>query len=325
MIRALAPRLVLGALLLVGLELLPWAHPGARSPLEWPLLLAGTTALAALLLDGAARLRMRDGFGVLALAGLAGVAAALLFNPDYALANPPATWFTRALGSLTLGGLAALLLFLRLGRPVSRRAGLLALAAAAPLGALWGYWARWSPQEAGAAAAPTPPETVLLAGALAWAAVLAALALAQRGRSADMPDLRLPRPALALLLLGLLAWLAWRVTGDMVDPLSALVLGVAGLMCAAILYYQKRDRGLTLLGRMSAVPAAGWLRWMPLLAVLTLVAAGIGASLPRGAADGDALVFMAAAVTVFGFVWLPGVALVIGARAFSRRARMDRL
>jgi hypothetical protein len=325
MIRALAPRLVLGALLLVGLELLPWALPRSRSPLEWPLLLAGATALAALLLDVASRLRLRDGFGVLALAGLAGVTAALLLNPGYALASPPATWFTRALGSLALGSLAALLLFLRLGRPLDRRARLLALAAAAPLGALWGYWARWSPQEAGAAAAPTPPEIILLAGALALAGLLLVLALARRGHSANAPDFRLPRPALALLLLGLLALLAWRITGETVDPFSALVLGIAGLMCAAILYYQKRDKGLTLLGRMSPVPASGWLRWMPPLAILTLLGAGIGASLARGAPDGDALVFMAAAVTVFGFLWLPGVALVIGARAFSRRARMDRL
>ncbi len=325
MIRSLAPRLVLGALLLIGLELLPWAAPVARSPLEWPLLLVGYTALAALLLDVAARFRMRDGFGLLALAGMAGVAAALLFDPAYALSNPPITWFTRALGSLTLGGLAALLLFLRLGRPFGRRDMVLALLAAGPLGALWGYWARWSPQAVEPSAAPTPPETLLLAGVLAALLLIGALGIASRARSGEALDLRLHKPALALVLLALMGVLVWRVLEETVEPDSVIALALAGLMCLAILYYQKRPKGLTMLDGLISLPPPSWLKWTVPIGAVALAGAWIGAWLPRGAADSDALVLMSAGITAFGFLWLPGVALVIGARAFSRSARMDRL
>lgn len=325
MIHALAPRLVLGALLFAGLELLPWAMPAARSPLDWPLLLAGYTALAALLLDLAARFRMRDGFGMLALAGLAGVISALLFNPAYALSNLPVTWFTRALGSSTLGALIALLLFLRLARPPSQRGIVLAWLLAAPLGAVWGYWARWSTQAIGVSAAPAPPEVILLAGALAALIIIAALWLAGRLRAAESFEGRLPQPALMLLLLALLVALIWRIFGETVDPASALALALAGLMSLAVLYYQRRDRGLMLLDRVTALPPPGWPKWILPVMMLVLVGALIGAGLPRGEPDNSALTMIAAGITAFGFLWLPGVALVIGARAFSRRARMDRL
>lgn len=325
MIHSLAPRLVLGVLLLTGLELLPWAAPAARGPLEWPLLLAGYTALAALLLELAARMRMRDGFGVLALAGLAGAASAVLFNPAYALSNPPVSWFTRALGISTLGALIALLLFLRLGRPLSRRGIVLALLLAAPLGAVWGYWARWSPQAADAFAAPTPPETIVLAGALAVLALGMALGLAGRLRGAEAFEGRMPGLALSLLLLALLALLVWRIFSETVDPASAIALALASLMGLAVLYYQKRDKGLMLLDRLTALPPPGWLAWAVPVAALALAGAWLGAGLARGEPENDALTMMAAGITAFGFLWLPGVALVIAARAFNRRARMDRL
>ncbi|HYO87312.1 MAG TPA: hypothetical protein VER79_01620 [Candidatus Limnocylindrales bacterium] len=325
MIRNIAPRLVLGVLLLIGLELLPWAAPDARCTLEWPLLAVGYTALAALLLDMAARLRMRDGYGVLALAGLAGAGAALLFNPAYALANPPLTWFTRALGACALGGMLALLLFLQGTRPMNRPAAALLLMLSAAGGALWGYWARWSPQAVDATAPPTPPEVIVLTAVLVLLVLIAVLALSGRARTGEPLDLRLPPPVLAVLLLALLAVFLGRVLSESVDAASALALSLAGAMSLAVLYYQKRPRGLTLLDGIERLPPANWPKLVVPAAVLVVAGAVLGAGLPRGPLDSDAVAILAAGITAFGFLWLPGVALVIGARAFGRLARTDRL
>lgn len=318
-------RLVLGALWLIGIELVPWAAPSARAPWEWPLLLAGYVALAAILLDAAARYRLRDGYGLLALAGLAGLTAALLFNPGYALANPPLTWFTRALGALTLGALAGLLIMLRLARPVGRRSAVMALLLAAPLGALWGFWARWSPQALDPATAPTPRDPLSLALIVSGTLVIGTLALAAHARSGEARDLRLPRPALAALILILIGVLAARILNETVDAPSAVTLPILGLICLGILYYQKRAKGPTLLDPLPNLPPR---RWFLLVVPVVLLAAGgaiAGAHAVRGAPDSDGIALLSAAITAFGFLWLPGVALAIAARAFSRLARTERL
>lgn len=318
-------RLVLGALWFISIELLPWAAPAARAPWEWPLLATGYVALAAMLLDVAARFRLRDGFGLLALAGLAGLTAALCFNPGYALANPPLTWFTRALGAMTLGALIGLLALLRLARPAGWRGAIAALLLAAPVGALWGFWARWSPQALDATASPTLREPLSLALIVSGALLVVTLALAARARRGEAADLRLPTPVLAALILTLTAVLAVRVVNETVEPLSALALSTLGLICLGILYYQKRAKGPTLLDALPNLPPR---RWFLLIVPIIVLAAGgaiAGAHAVRGAPDSDGIALLSAAITAFGFLWLPGVALVIAARAFSRLGRTERL
>ena len=321
----MAVRLALGALWFAGLELLPWAAPAGRAPWEWPLLFAGYWALAAVLLDTAARYRLRDGFGMLALAGLAGLAAALLFNPAFALANPPLTWFTRALGALSLGALAGLLILIRLTQTVDRRTTVLAALFAVPLGAIWGYWAHWSPVALDPAAAPTPPEVILAAGAIGIGLILIALALTARFRSQPLENLLLPLPVLALLLLLLLGVLVLRVLNETVAPISAATLSTLGLVCLGVLYYQRRSKGPTRMDGLAQVPVPGWSRSALPASLAILIGAGLGANLPRGAPDSDLILILSAAITAFGFLWLPGVALVIAARAFGRLARTERL
>ena len=318
-------RLVLGALWFISIELLPWAMPAARAPWDWPLLVAGYVALAAVLLDVAARFRLRDGYGLLALAGLAGLTAALCFNPGYALANPPLTWFTRALGAMTLGALIGLLIFLRLARPIGWRGVIVALLLAAPLGALWGYWARWSPQALDAAASPTLREPLSLALIVTGALLLVTLALAARERTGERADLRLPAPVLAALILALTAVLAVRVLNETVEPLSAVALATLGLICLGIMYYQKRTKGPTLLDELPNLPSRRW--FLVIIPIILLVAGGAiaGAHAVRGAPDSDGIALLSAAITAFGFLWLPGVALAIAAHAFSRLARTERL
>ena len=318
-------RLVLGALWFISIELLPWAMPAAHTPWDWPLLVAGYVALAAVLLDVAARFRLRDGYGLLALAGLAGLTAALCFNPGYALANPPLTWFTRALGAMTLGALIGLLIFLRLARPIGWRGVIVALLLAAPLGALWGYWARWSPQALDAAASPTLREPLSLALIVTGALLLVTLALAARTRTGEPADLRLPAPVLAALILALTAVLAVRVVNETVEPLSAVALATLGMICLGILYYQKRIKGPTLLDALPNLPPRRW--FLLIIPIILLVAGGAiaGAHAVRGAPDSDGIALLSAAITAFGFLWLPGVALAIAAHAFSRLARTERL
>ncbi len=129
---------LLAALLLFASEVVLWTNPTGRAPLEWLLLAVGYLALAVLLLDLAARYRIRDLFGLLALAGIYGLISSLALNSQTALAEVPRTWATRVMGAHTLAGLGALLLFLTFTSARSR--GL--LLAAVVSGLLWGVWVR---------------------------------------------------------------------------------------------------------------------------------------------------------------------------------------
>lgn len=90
-------RLLLAAITFTASELLLATMP-ARSPFDWGVAIIGYIALAALLLDMAARLRLRDTNGILALGGIYGIINGLLLTSQATLADFPRTFFTRALG-----------------------------------------------------------------------------------------------------------------------------------------------------------------------------------------------------------------------------------
>ncbi len=73
-------RLLLAALLAFGSEIGVWTMPTTRSPLDWALLVIGYVALSALLLEIAARYRLRDIFGLMMLAGLYGMLNGLILT-----------------------------------------------------------------------------------------------------------------------------------------------------------------------------------------------------------------------------------------------------
>lgn len=314
---------VLALLLAFGSEVLLWPHWPARSALDWALLAPGYLALATVLLAAAARFRLRDLFGLMALAGVYGILAGLLLHPASSLADVPRTWFTRVMGAHSLIGLLMLTLFLGLRQPLSRRRALALAACALPVGLAWGVWGRWSGDvySGGAAAAEVP--LALLLAAAAVLAGLAGLALRWlRGKAAG--PVAPARPVLALALLVLLALLAVRALQNSLDTLSVLIPGMFALFSLGVLYNQERRSGRTLLDGLEQAPAAGWAGLA--LGVLALgLGAALGYSLPRGAGAGDPVFVITTLFTGYGIGWLPAVAAVLAARGISRQARLGRL
>lgn len=107
-------RLLLALLFALMSEVAVWRDPSARSALDL-LLIPAYPILAALVLDLAARYRVRDGFGVLLLAGIYALLNALAPNPALMGANP-ATLAAQVLGTQALAGLAALCALLWWGK-----------------------------------------------------------------------------------------------------------------------------------------------------------------------------------------------------------------
>jgi hypothetical protein len=99
-------RLLLALLFALMSEVAVWRDPSARAALDL-LLIPAYLILATLVLDLAARYRVRDGFGVLLLAGIYALLNALSPNPALMGANP-ATLAAQVLGTQALAGLAAL-------------------------------------------------------------------------------------------------------------------------------------------------------------------------------------------------------------------------
>jgi hypothetical protein len=306
---------LLAGLLLLASEMLLWTNPPGRAPQDWLLLMAGYAALAALLLDFAARYRIRDVYGLLALAGLYGLLNGLLLNPQTALADVPLTWATRVMGAHTLVGFGMLALLLGLNAGHRLRVW----AAAALVGLLWGVWVRWLPTFTDIAAEIVPLSIFLLTAAPALLPVIA-LAWLAKGRAVEAANLKLrlvERLPVAAVLVGL-----YIVRQPDIDQLSLVVLGVLAGFCWLLLWFQKRDGGAMLLD--SALPLHS-------SAPMTLLIAG-GIALAGGAlgyhlefAETGPLDAMIGLFAAFGLVWLPTVSLVLGVRAYRQMGRTQKL
>lgn len=319
---------LLAALLAFCSEILLWTSPPARSLLDWLLLALGYLALSALLLETAARFRLRDIFGLLTLAGIYGLLNGLLLNPQSALLDVPRTLITRAMGAHAFAGLLALALFFGLlGGSLRSRRLLVILALALVIGVGWGAWARWSPPTFGTGI-ETAPETLLLYTAVGVALIAFALILIRRAPmpSADPPltsSFRLDSRGWAFTLIVLFGLLIVHLLRGEIDSLSLVIIPTLAVFSAAILWFQQRKKGTTLLDSLNA-PSPDLVS----LALIVVAFAGSGAlgfTLPRGESSSDPLALIGALFTAYGLVWLPAVSLVLGARAFSKQARAMRL
>jgi len=313
--------ILLAALLAFCSEILLWTTPPARSLLDWLLLALGYLALSALLLEIAARFRLRDIFGLLTLAGIYGLLNGLLLNPHAALIDFPRTLITRAMGAHAFAGLLALALFLGLlGGSLRSRRLLIALVLALVAGIGWGAWARWSPPTFGTGN-ETTPETLLLYTGIGVA--LVALALAAVRRAPAQPNFRLDPRGWAFTLIVLFGLLAFHLLRGEIDLLSLVIILTLAGFSAAILWFQQRKKGATLLDALENL-APRWSAFALLVIVFT-VGGAVGYALPRGEATSNPLALIGALFTAYGLVWLPAVSLVLGSRAFSKQARAMRL
>lgn len=301
-------RLLLAALLWFASTVVLWTPiPSALDALT----LFGYYAVSAALLDLATRYRARDLYALLTLAGMYGLLAALFMHPATALIDMPRTLFTRAMGAHALMGLIALVSYLAAGKTGARALG------AFVIGGAYGAWARWSPLELWGAAEPTPLLTLALSAGIGMV-VIAALALVA-ARVERPRDLRLS-PLGWLLVSGMgAALLLFHAARGRVDGVTAVIVLTLAGFGAAILWFQKRAKGATLLDR--APP------FTPRHGLPLLIGFGIGMAvsslLPR--TDPDAVAVLAGVFTAYGVIWLPAVSLILGARAFARQARALKL
>jgi hypothetical protein len=321
MTRRVWTTLFLAALLAFGSEVLLWPHAGGKTAIGWLAALVGYPAIAAVLLVLAARFRMRDAFGVLALAGVYGVLNGLLINPDTALADVPRTWFTRVMGAHVFVGLLMLALFLSLRRPWTRARTIVIGAVVVLLGVAFGTWGRWSPELYAGGGQVDRLVLHLVSMGMCVLVVVAGAVLASRS-AGFAPNTRLAvlLPALALLGLGIM-----RALEGALDGLSLGVTGTFALLAVGVLYYQQRQKGPTLLDGLDALPSPGSLYYLAMYATFFYGGTYLGYFLERGEGARDSVYVIGVIFLAYGIVWLPALAAVLGARAFIRLSRQGRL
>lgn len=307
---------LLAALLLFASEILLWTNPTGHSVMDWLIRIPGYIALGSLLLDFAARYRVRDVFGLLTLAGFYALLNGLALNPETALADVPRTWATRVLGAHTLVGFGVLLLFLAL---TSGRTGRLWLVAAG-VGALWGIWVQGLPLFTEIAAETVSLLSMIIAGGVSLA-VVAALGTLAGGRVQHAGQFML-RP-LEWLLASVLVIALIMYNRVNIGALSLLVLLALAGYCWVLIWFQHREQGAALLDASlpTQSPSIGWL---VAGALLFLGAAALTYSLPLSG-DGSLFGLLTGLFAAFGLVWLPTVSLVLGVRSYRRLGRQQRL
>lgn len=313
-------RLLLAALLAFCSEVVVFTALTRQSVVELGLAALGYVALSALLLDTAARFRLRDAFGLLALAGSYGMLNGLLINPATTLSDVPRTLITRGMGAHAVAGLLALALLLVIGRGGlwSRRKLIIMLVLALVTGFGWGAWAKWWRFVVGTGAISELIDLIIPAAG-GFALIAAALVLANRRRSETPVDMRLNPAGWAFTLIILGGLLIIRLVRGEVDILSLSMIVTLAVFSVMILWFQQRKKGAILLDGLGA----GATHWLGIAALMmAFVAAGIaGYGLPRGDTAGDPIAIISAVFTAYGLIWLPAISIVLGARAFSRRAR----
>lgn len=305
---------LLAVMLAFGSEIVLWTNPTGRTLIDWLILALGYAALSAVLLDLAVRYRIRDLFSLMALAGVYGLAAGLLINPQTALVDVPRTLITRVMGAHTLIGLAMLALFLKAGN--LRRIGLIIIGIA---GLGWGVWVRWLPTLADSIALETSLVAMLAYGAVGLLLILTFLTLEHRSASEWMPaQLKLSPLGWVIAAIALGVIFVVRLSAGHIDILSLIIIVILIAFCVMLLWFQKREKGAMLLDHRTS-------EGIPILATVLFLGAGVvGYSLPFNA-DGEQLALLVGLFTAFGLVWLPTISLVMGVRAYRRLTRTGRL
>jgi hypothetical protein len=302
-------RALLAVLLAFGSEIMLWTNPAGRTLLDWLILAAGYSVLSAVLLDLAVRYRIRDLFGLMALAGIYGLAVGLLLNPQTALVDVPRTLITRVMGAHTLIGLAMLALFLKAGN--LRRMGLFVVAIA---GLAWGVWVRWLPTLIDSFVTETSLVMMVAYGIVGLILIVALLLAHQRMPIGEPHNLQLLPLERGLVAIILGAILILRLNAGSIDSLSLVIIVVLIAFCILMLWFQKREKGAILLDQWT-------IERVPILAVLLFLGVGVvGYSLPFHL-DGEQLALIIGLFTAFGLVWLPTVSLVMGVRAYRKLTR----
>ncbi len=302
-------RALLAVLLLFGSEIVLWRNPSARDLPEWFLLAGGYLALGTLLLDALVRFRVRDMFAGLLLAGVYGLAQALLFAP----ATPDLDLFyhlvTLALGAHTLLGAASLGLWIMLLRGHIGRG---VWVGSALVGLAWGVWVRWGPIETTLPMMLAYGAAVLLLALLLW--------VMSRPRLGALLDLRLSLLEGLLVLVALGVIFVLQSSFTVFDPLFTITGIILLAYCGLILWYQTSARPVSVFSIMQPLAP------LPVrTAAMLFLLGGTAGYLFPFAPDGQQRDVIIALFSTFGLVWLPTVSLVLGIRAYRRQTRQKQL
>lgn len=316
-------RLLLAALLLFGSEVLVWTNPPGHTLLDWLFIIPCYLALSAVLLDFTLRYRVRDLFGSLVLAGLYSLAAALLINPQSSLIEMPRTLVTRVMGAHGLLAAEMIGLFLLLSGGSTPKMRFLWIGCII-VGLAWGFWVKGWPVDEGYGEVSLT--TMLLYGVGGLALLRLLLMAAGRTTGGLMPEtLLLSRQGWGAVTLVLGIGLIIRLVQGVIDSTSLIIVPLLLLLCWAILWFRERAKGRTLLdGRIPVSP-------LPLGTYLLASALFLGIAVfaynlpPMQAGDVTPVALIGLGFTAYGMVWLPTVAIVLGARAYLRQIQTRQL
>jgi hypothetical protein len=308
-------RLSFAAVLLVCSEWIVWQKPLTTDPLEWLGVAAVYVALAGVALDLLVRLRVHEPSRLLMLAGLYGLVNGTLIAHITAR-DLPISLLGRPLGAQPLAFLLALAIFQVLGS--GRATGPLDFVGALIIGGLWGVWVRWFPtvSDKPVPAASSDEAIVALALLLLGCAALRYLLPGDRPRQEHDWLLGRGESALAAAVLG--AAVLAGIQGETLTGADlAILAGLGSFLAITLLLSIPADRPSSWLGfplPLRRPNLAGWL----LVVVAFLIGGWVGYHLP---ADGPQSDVLFGALTVFGLVWPPVTAGLIGARVLARLTR----
>jgi len=293
-------RLSFAAVLLVVSEWGVWQTPTRFGVLDWLGVGVVYVALAAMMLDLIARLRLRDLPGLMLIAGVYGLLNATLISHITAR-DLPASLLVRPLGAQPLAFLAALAVFQILAS--GRATGPLEFVVAAGAGLVWGIWVRWFPVVSTApipAVAAGEAVAALGIGLLACAALRALLPPSTMRRPDDW-QLTLPEWGLTGAIL--VAALAVGLSRDVIGRIDVAIVVALGSFLLAVL--PRRPN-----------PAAWFIVLLPLLG-----AGWIGYHLPGSGDSSTQSDILFGALTLFGVLWPPVVSALVGMQAFVQLTR----
>jgi hypothetical protein len=319
-------RALFAVMLLFGSEMLLWLNPLGRALGDWLPLLVGYLALSALILDLAARYRIRDVYDAMTLLAIYGLLNGLLLNPDTSLVLIPDTLVNRVLGGHSLLGLEMFGLLLVLTGGHLRRYRRLLLMGCLWLGFYWGVWVRWSPGFTDISDIEVPLTTLLAIGSAFLLAIYLLFRVAVlRTHDLTPPDLHLSVVEWGGVLVTLIGLFMLRVAQGYITSGALIVVTVLVIGGMTVLWFRRSARGKMLLdGHIPAYPLHR--RRILISGVIFLIMAALGFILPLVNLWGiNQFFLMTLGFAGVGLGWLPFIAMVLGVRALDRQSRTGKV
>jgi len=324
-IAAWTARMLLAVLLIFGCEVLFWTDLQSYSPVDWLVRLVGYSALSVMILDIAARYRIRDIYDAMTILAGFGLLAGTFIAPAETLVEFPLRLATRGLGGYALLGIEmfGLWLVLTAGNRALYRFRLIAVAAW--IGFYWGVWMRWQPELRSFFPAVDLVTMLVIAGGFTLVILLMYAFFLRSSETLTPEHLKLPDTAWLFLLLPLALLFLYHALNNRY-PLGALAfVAVMLVVCWSILWFRREDEGKTLLDE--HLPPTGLSFLWIALAIIVFVGATIFAySLPLvGFGEYNQLWLMELGFFALGILWLPLIAVVVATRGVDFLLRSGQL